>query len=56
MNAEFKAITPPERSERDRTINRVADAVHRVNEAVQWAVAAGISVELVRAPAAASLK
>lgn len=48
MNADFKAVTPPELSERDRAINRVADAVHRVNEAIQKAVAAGISVELVR--------
>lgn len=48
MNAEFKAVASPELSERDRAINRVADAVHRVNGAIQRAVAAGISVELVR--------
>ncbi|MBS7541263.1 hypothetical protein [Ancylobacter lacus] len=48
MNAEFKPVAPPELPERDRAINRVADAVHRVNEAIQRAVAAGVSVELVR--------
>ncbi|WP_454917694.1 hypothetical protein [Xanthobacter sediminis] len=48
MNAEFKAVAPLELPERDRAINRVADAVHRVNEAIQRAVAAGVSVELVR--------
>lgn len=48
MNAEFTPVAPPELPERDRAINRVADAVHRVNEAIQRAVAAGVSVELVR--------
>ncbi|WP_234049803.1 MULTISPECIES: hypothetical protein [unclassified Xanthobacter] len=48
MNAEFKAVMAPELPERERAINRVADAVHRVNEAIQRAVASGVSVELVR--------
>lgn len=48
MNAEFKPVAPPDLSDRDRAINRVADAVHRVNEAIQRAVSTGVSVELVR--------
>ena len=32
----------------DRAVNRVAEAVHRLNESVQRAIAAGVSVELVR--------
>ncbi|MFH3478351.1 hypothetical protein [Xanthobacter variabilis] len=48
MNAEFKAVMAPELPEQERAINRVADAVHRVNEAIQRAVASGVSVELVR--------
>lgn len=48
MNAEFKAVTPQDLSDRDRAINRLADAVHRMNEAIQRAVSAGVSVELVR--------
>lgn len=48
MNADFKPVAPPDLSDRDRAINRVADAVHRVNEAIQRAVSAGVSVELVR--------
>ncbi|MFG1430564.1 hypothetical protein V5F44_08105 [Xanthobacter sp. V2C-8] len=48
MNAEFKAVVAQERPEQEKAINRVADAVHRVNEAIQRAVAAGVSVELVR--------
>ena len=48
MNAEFKPVAPPDLSDKDRAINRVADTVHRVNEAIQRAVAAGVSVELVR--------
>ncbi len=49
MTDEFKAVTPPDLSAQDRAINRVADAVHRVNDAIQRAVAVGISVELKRA-------
>lgn len=48
MSAEFKPVLAPELPERDRAINRVADAVHRVNEAIQRAVSSGVSVELVR--------
>lgn len=48
MSAEFKPVIVPEMPERERAINRVADAVHRVNEAIQRAVSAGASVELVR--------
>ncbi|MGR7993930.1 MULTISPECIES: hypothetical protein [unclassified Xanthobacter] len=48
MSVEFKAVAAQELPEQDRAINRVADAVHRVNEAIQRAVAAGVSVELVR--------
>ncbi|WP_353184586.1 hypothetical protein [Bosea sp. (in: a-proteobacteria)] len=45
---EFKIVPKPEMSAEDRAINRLADAVHRLNEAVQRAVEAGISIELVR--------
>ncbi|WP_323034307.1 hypothetical protein [Pararhodobacter sp.] len=48
MSTEFKAVPAQDFTERDRAINRVADAVHRMNEAVQRAVSSGISVELVR--------
>lgn len=48
MNAEFKAVAPQDLPDRDRAINRLADAVHRMNEAIQRAVSAGVSVELVR--------
>ncbi len=48
MSTEFKAVPAQDITERDRAINRVADAVHRMNEAVQRAVSSGISVELVR--------
>ena len=48
MNAEFKPVAATELPDRDRAINRVADAVHRMNEAIQRAVTAGVSVELVR--------
>ena len=45
---EFRRVDPPENASADRAINRVAEAVHRLNEAVQRAVATGVSVELVR--------
>lgn len=48
MSTEFKAVPAQDLTERDRAINRVADAVHRMNEAIQRAVSSGISVELVR--------
>lgn len=48
MSVEFKAVQRPELPEQERAIQRVADAVHRTNEAIQRAVQTGISVELVR--------
>ena len=45
---EFRRIDLPDEATGDRAIHRVAEAVHRLNEAVQRAVAAGVSVELVR--------
>jgi len=52
MNAitpgEFHPLPGHEETEGERAIRRVADAVHRMNEAIQRAVGAGISVELVR--------
>lgn len=50
MNAspEFERIARPETDAQTRAIHRVADAVHRLNEAVQRAVIEGVSVELVR--------
>ena len=32
---EFRRVDPPENASADRAINRVAEAVHRLNEAVQ---------------------
>lgn len=45
---EFHRVDLPDSANVDRAINRVAEAVHRLNEAVQRAVATGVSVELVR--------
>ena len=45
---EFRRVDLPEKATADRAINRVAEAVHRLNEAVQRAVSTGVSVELVR--------
>ena len=47
-NTDFQRIERPETDAQTRAIHRVADAVHRMNEAVQRAVAEGISVALVR--------
>jgi hypothetical protein len=44
----FQRIDMPTASDEDRAIQRVAEAAHRLNEAVQRAVANGLSVELVR--------
>ena len=44
----FQRIDAPERTDEERAIVRVAEAIHRVNEAVQRAVSSGLSVELVR--------
>ncbi|MCC9620463.1 hypothetical protein LPB41_02055 [Thalassospira sp. MA62] len=46
--ANFQQIDLPETDAQTRAIHRVADAVHRMNEAVQRAVNEGVSVELVR--------
>jgi hypothetical protein len=48
MKPEFKAVERPELGARDRAVHRVAEAVHRCNEAIQRAVAAGVSIEIVR--------
>lgn len=45
---EFKVVPKPDLAPQDRAINRVADAVHRLNEAVQRAVDTGITIELLR--------
>lgn len=44
----FRRVDMPENAATDRAIHRVAEALHRLNEAVQRAVMAGVSVELVR--------
>ncbi|MCE3290424.1 MAG: hypothetical protein K0R83_2436 [Caulobacter sp.] len=46
------AFTPaamPDPNSRERAIERIAEASHRLNEAVRRALEAGYSVELVRA-------
>lgn len=45
---EFRPLPDSEDTERDKAIRRVADAVHRMNEAIIRAVNAGVSVELIR--------
>ena len=45
---EFRPLQSSNESEGEKAIRRVADAVHRANEAILRAVEAGISVELVR--------
>lgn len=45
---DFKVVPKAELPPQDRAINRVAEAVHRLNEAIQKSVDAGISIELVR--------
>ena len=44
----FKRTELESRDEHERSIRRIAENVHRLNEAVQRAVDQGISVELVR--------
>ncbi len=46
---EFKPASMPDSTTRERAIDRVAEASHRLNEAVRRALEAGYSVELVRA-------
>jgi hypothetical protein len=48
QSGEFRPLPETNETESDRAIRRVADAVHRMNEAVIRAVDAGVSVELVR--------
>lgn len=46
------AFTPaalPDTAARERAISRVAEAAHRLNEAVRRAIDSGYSVELIRA-------
>lgn len=45
---DFQPAPMPDASARERAINRVAEASHRLNEAVRRAIAAGYSVELIR--------
>lgn len=45
---EFRPLEETTESEQQKAVRRVADAIHRVNEAIIRAVEAGISVELVR--------
>ncbi|MDD7912138.1 MULTISPECIES: hypothetical protein [Pseudovibrio] len=47
-NHAFQRIDLPTTSEQDRAVQRIAEATHRVNEAVQRAVDLGLSVELIR--------
>jgi hypothetical protein len=47
-SGEFRPLPDVEETERDKAIRRVADAVHRMNDAIIRAVDAGVSVELVR--------
>ncbi|MFD1882278.1 hypothetical protein [Paracoccus pacificus] len=48
MTDQFQRIDLPAASEQDRAIQRVAEATHRLNEAVQRAVSKGVSVEIIR--------
>ncbi|MBV9568969.1 MAG: hypothetical protein JO172_12595 [Hyphomicrobiales bacterium] len=48
QSGEFRPLPDLNEDERERAIRRVADAVHRMNEAVIRAVDQGVSVELVR--------
>ena len=52
MNAvpqgEFRPLPNTTESDQERAVRRVADAVHRANEAILRAVDAGVSVELIR--------
>ncbi|MDQ0469368.1 hypothetical protein [Labrys wisconsinensis] len=48
VRGEFRPLPGSDETERDKAVRRVADAVHRVNEAIIRAVEAGVSVELVR--------
>ena len=46
------AFTPaalPDSTARERAVSRVAEASHRLNEAIRRAIEAGYSIELIRA-------
>jgi hypothetical protein len=45
---EFRPLQETTETDQQKAVRRVADAVHRVNEAIIRAVDSGISVELVR--------
>lgn len=45
----FTPAAMPDSTNRERAIDRIAEASHRLNEAVRRALEAGYSVELVRA-------
>ena len=46
--SQFSPAPMPDAPEDKRAVDRVAEASHRLNEAVRRAIAAGYSVELVR--------
>jgi len=48
ITGEFRPLPGSAETEHDKAVRRVADAVHRVNEAIIRAVEAGVSVEIVR--------
>jgi len=48
MSTQFSPAAMPDTAAKDRAVDRVAEASHRLNEAVRRAIAAGYSVELVR--------
>ena len=52
MNAvpqgDFRPLPNIDETDHERAVRRVADAVHRANEAILRAVDSGVSVELIR--------
>ena len=48
MRTTFTPAAMPDTSTKDRAVERLAEAAHRLNDAVQRATEAGYSVELVR--------
>jgi hypothetical protein len=48
QSGEFRPLPDLNEGEREKAIRRVADTVHRMNEAIIRAVDQGVSVELVR--------
>jgi len=51
ITGEFRPLPGSAETEHDKAVRRVADAVHRVNEAIIRAVEAGVSVEISAPPA-----